>query len=323
MSAIRLARGFTGRHRVVKFAGCYHGHVDALLAAAGSGVVTLRPAGHPGRHRRADRRDDRAALQRPRRGRGVLRRVRRRDRLPDHRGRRRQHGRDRAAARVSTPGCARSPRAHGALLIMDEVMTGFRVSAGRLVRPRPGRRGPVHLRQGDERRPARRGVRRPGRRDGRARAGRAGLPGRARCRGTRSRSRPGWPRCATPAADVYAALDANARAIGELAGAALDRGGGRAPGAVRRQPRLGVLRRRSRSPTSPARRRPRPSATGRSSTRCSTPACTCRRARSRHGSSTRRWTRPRSTGSPRRCRRPRRAAASCTPDRMTRHEACS
>jgi glutamate-1-semialdehyde 2,1-aminomutase len=41
MSAIRLARGFTGRSTVVKFAGCYHGHVDALLAAAGSGVATL------------------------------------------------------------------------------------------------------------------------------------------------------------------------------------------------------------------------------------------------------------------------------------------
>ncbi len=41
MSAIRLARGFTGRHRIVKFAGCYHGHVDALLAAAGSGLATL------------------------------------------------------------------------------------------------------------------------------------------------------------------------------------------------------------------------------------------------------------------------------------------
>ncbi|WP_189952095.1 glutamate-1-semialdehyde 2,1-aminomutase [Streptomyces roseolus] len=41
MSAIRLARGFTGRAKVVKFAGCYHGHVDALLAAAGSGVATL------------------------------------------------------------------------------------------------------------------------------------------------------------------------------------------------------------------------------------------------------------------------------------------
>jgi glutamate-1-semialdehyde 2,1-aminomutase len=41
MSAIRLARGATGRAKVVKFAGCYHGHVDALLAAAGSGVATL------------------------------------------------------------------------------------------------------------------------------------------------------------------------------------------------------------------------------------------------------------------------------------------
>jgi len=41
MSAIRLARGFTGRDVIVKFAGCYHGHVDALLASAGSGVATL------------------------------------------------------------------------------------------------------------------------------------------------------------------------------------------------------------------------------------------------------------------------------------------
>ncbi|WP_375482261.1 glutamate-1-semialdehyde 2,1-aminomutase [uncultured Jatrophihabitans sp.] len=48
MSAVRLARGFTGRHRVVKFAGCYHGHVDALLASAGSGVVTLGLPDTPG-----------------------------------------------------------------------------------------------------------------------------------------------------------------------------------------------------------------------------------------------------------------------------------
>lgn len=41
MSAIRLARGFTGRDRIVKFAGCYHGHSDSLLAAAGSGVATF------------------------------------------------------------------------------------------------------------------------------------------------------------------------------------------------------------------------------------------------------------------------------------------
>jgi glutamate-1-semialdehyde 2,1-aminomutase len=48
MSAIRLARGVTGRSKVVKFAGCYHGHVDALLASAGSGVVTLGLPDTPG-----------------------------------------------------------------------------------------------------------------------------------------------------------------------------------------------------------------------------------------------------------------------------------
>ncbi len=48
MSAMRLARGFTGRDLVVKFSGCYHGHVDALLAEAGSGVVTLGIPGTPG-----------------------------------------------------------------------------------------------------------------------------------------------------------------------------------------------------------------------------------------------------------------------------------
>ena len=48
MSALRLARGFTGRSKVVKFAGCYHGHVDALLASAGSGVVTLGLPDTPG-----------------------------------------------------------------------------------------------------------------------------------------------------------------------------------------------------------------------------------------------------------------------------------
>src|SRR5882757_1383365 len=48
MSAIRLARGATGRGKVVKFAGCYHGHVDALLAAAGSGVATFALPDTPG-----------------------------------------------------------------------------------------------------------------------------------------------------------------------------------------------------------------------------------------------------------------------------------
>jgi glutamate-1-semialdehyde 2,1-aminomutase len=48
MSVLRLARGVTGRDMIIKFAGCYHGHVDALLAAAGSGVATLALPGTPG-----------------------------------------------------------------------------------------------------------------------------------------------------------------------------------------------------------------------------------------------------------------------------------
>jgi glutamate-1-semialdehyde 2,1-aminomutase len=48
MTAIRLARGTTGRDKVVKFIGCYHGHVDHMLAAAGSGVMTLGLPGSPG-----------------------------------------------------------------------------------------------------------------------------------------------------------------------------------------------------------------------------------------------------------------------------------
>jgi glutamate-1-semialdehyde 2,1-aminomutase len=48
MSAVRVARGFTGRSRIVKFAGCYHGHSDALLAAGGSGVATLGLPGSAG-----------------------------------------------------------------------------------------------------------------------------------------------------------------------------------------------------------------------------------------------------------------------------------
>ena len=48
MSAVRVARGFTGREKVVKFIGCYHGHADAFLAAAGSGVLTLALPDSPG-----------------------------------------------------------------------------------------------------------------------------------------------------------------------------------------------------------------------------------------------------------------------------------
>jgi glutamate-1-semialdehyde 2,1-aminomutase len=48
MSAVRLARGFTGRSRILKFSGCYHGHSDALLASAGSGLATLGIPSSPG-----------------------------------------------------------------------------------------------------------------------------------------------------------------------------------------------------------------------------------------------------------------------------------
>ena len=48
MSAVRLARGFTGRSKIIKFEGCYHGHVDALLASAGSGIATFSLPDSPG-----------------------------------------------------------------------------------------------------------------------------------------------------------------------------------------------------------------------------------------------------------------------------------
>ena len=48
MSAIRLARGFTGKDKIIKFDGCYHGHADSLLVQAGSGVLTLGIPGSPG-----------------------------------------------------------------------------------------------------------------------------------------------------------------------------------------------------------------------------------------------------------------------------------
>jgi glutamate-1-semialdehyde 2,1-aminomutase len=48
MSAIRLARGFTGRDKIIKFEGCYHGHGDSFLIAAGSGVATMGTPDSPG-----------------------------------------------------------------------------------------------------------------------------------------------------------------------------------------------------------------------------------------------------------------------------------
>ncbi|WP_036194385.1 glutamate-1-semialdehyde 2,1-aminomutase [Nocardioides aequoreus] len=141
MSAIRLARGFTGREVVVKFAGCYHGHVDALLAEAGSGLATLRDtsslgssgrratsvAGTPGVPAASVEAtvvlpyNDRAAVERLFAERGSEIACLVTEASPGNMG-----------VVPPEPGfnaflaetCAR----HGALLVSDEVMTGFRVS---------------------------------------------------------------------------------------------------------------------------------------------------------------------------------------------------
>jgi glutamate-1-semialdehyde 2,1-aminomutase len=128
MSAIRLARGVTGRHRVVKFAGCYHGHVDALLAAAGSGVITFAVPDTAGVTNEQTAEtivlpyNDLAAVEAAFAERGdeiacVITEA--------------------AAGNMGTvaprpgfnAGLRRITAAYGALLISDEVMTGFRVSS--------------------------------------------------------------------------------------------------------------------------------------------------------------------------------------------------
>ena len=127
MSAIRLARGATGRDLVVKFAGCYHGHVDSLLVAAGSGVVTFGLPGTPG----VPEASTAQTIVLPYNDTAAVEKV-----FADH-------GDDiacvitEAAAgnmgavpplpgfnRMLSEICSR----HGALFITDEVMTGFRVS---------------------------------------------------------------------------------------------------------------------------------------------------------------------------------------------------
>jgi glutamate-1-semialdehyde 2,1-aminomutase len=129
MSAIRLARGATGRDTVIKFDGCYHGHADTLLVAAGSGVATLGIPGSPGVPEAVAQ----YTISLPFNDKDAITRI------MDEKG-------DQVACVIVEPvagnmgmvapvdGFLETLRAltqkHGAILIFDEVMTGFRVAYG-------------------------------------------------------------------------------------------------------------------------------------------------------------------------------------------------
>jgi glutamate-1-semialdehyde 2,1-aminomutase len=129
MSALRLARGVTGRTKLIKFVGCYHGHADSFLASAGSGVATLSIPGTPG----VPETTVQETLLAPYNDLGAVKDL-------FH-----LYGQDIAAVIVEpvaanmglvlpVEGFLRGLRhlcdTHGSLLIFDEVITGFRVSYG-------------------------------------------------------------------------------------------------------------------------------------------------------------------------------------------------
>ncbi len=127
MSALRLARGFTGRSLVVKFAGCYHGHVDSLLAQAGSGVATLALPDSAGVPEQIAAEtivlpyNDIGAVEAAFAERGEQIAALITEAAPGNMGVVPPgHGFTEALRRITAE--------HGALLISDEVMTGFRCS---------------------------------------------------------------------------------------------------------------------------------------------------------------------------------------------------
>ena len=129
MSAVRLARGFTGRDKIVKFAGNYHGHVDSLLVAAGSSAATLGVPNSPGitAGTAADtivlEYNDVEGLEALFKARGIQIAALLMEPVVGNMGLVTPSREFLAAARKLT-------LAHGSLLVFDEVMTGFRLSLG-------------------------------------------------------------------------------------------------------------------------------------------------------------------------------------------------